>query len=277
MSKQLIGAVVLTLLPGVGQAQFEGIVESKINVTMEGQTGLGGSTATLYRGKAGSRMEMDMKAGMGAFKMTTLVLAARPGFAYLLNESAKTYVEIDTAKNEKPTAASSERFTVKKLGREKVSGFDCVHVGLTSDKGDEYEIWSTRDLGSAADYWLSQRSAAQDRTPMVRALREGGADGWPLKFLHRSGGVSTSWEVIRVERKAVPASLFDLAGYKKSEDGGMMGAMGGGQLSPEQKKRMDGARKQQEEAMKNMTPEQRKQFEEMMKKMKGATGENPRN
>jgi predicted lactoylglutathione lyase len=48
------------------------------------------------------------------------------------------------------------------------------------------------------------------------------------------------------------------------------------QLSPEQQKRMDAARRQQEEAMKNMTPEQRKQLEEMMKSMKSQGGAPPK-
>ena len=48
--------------------------------------------------------------------------------------------------------------------------------------------------------------------------------------------------------------------------GGMAGQM---QLSPEQQKRIDGARRQREEAMKKMTPEQRRQMEEMMKSGQG--------
>ena len=61
------------------------------------------------------------------------------------------------------------------------------------------------------------------------------------------------WELVKAEKRALPASTFEVpAGYKETS---MMGTM----MSPEQQKQM-------EDAMKNMTPEQRKMMEEMMKK-----------
>ncbi len=67
-------------------------------------------------------------------------------------------------------------------------------------------------------------------------------------------------ELTRVEKKSLPASLFQVpAGYKQTDT-----AIGG--LSPEQEKAMRDARSQMDEAMKNMTPEQRKAVEDAMKR-----------
>jgi Spy/CpxP family protein refolding chaperone len=87
--------------------------------------------------------------------------------------------------------------------------------------------------------------------------------------------MSTTSELVRADRKPVPASLYDLSGYKKSEEKGLGGMSGQVQLSPEQQKNVDAARRQQEEALKKMTPEQRKRIEEMMKSSQGSTP--PRN
>jgi Spy/CpxP family protein refolding chaperone len=82
-------------------------------------------------------------------------------------------------------------------------------------------------------------------------------------------------ELVKADRKAVPAALLDLSGYTKSQETGYGAAAAQMQLSPEQQKKMDASRKQQEEALKNLTPEQRKQIEEMMKKQgAGAPKEN---
>ena len=63
-------------------------------------------------------------------------------------------------------------------------------------------------------------------------------------------------ELTKAEKKSLPASMFEIpAGYTKQE--GMMGAAGV-MASPEQQEQM-------RKAMENLTPEQRKQIEDMMK------------
>jgi Spy/CpxP family protein refolding chaperone len=80
---------------------------------------------------------------------------------------------------------------------------------------------------------------------------------------------------VRAEKRALSPALFDLSGYTKSEDQGLAGLAGQAQLSPEQQQSLDAARRQQEEALKKMTPEQRRCYEEMMKSIQGA-GADPR-
>jgi hypothetical protein len=63
-------------------------------------------------------------------------------------------------------------------------------------------------------------------------------------------------ELVRFERKSVPGSFFEIpGGYKKTE-----GASGN--LTAEQQKQFN-------DALSQMTPEERKRFEEMMKKQQG--------
>jgi DNA-directed RNA polymerase specialized sigma24 family protein len=67
-------------------------------------------------------------------------------------------------------------------------------------------------------------------------------------------------EVTRVERKTLPASLFQVpAGYKETES-----AFGG--VTPEQQKALEDARSQMKDALDKMTPEQRKAYEDAMKR-----------
>jgi hypothetical protein len=70
-------------------------------------------------------------------------------------------------------------------------------------------------------------------------------------------------EVVKVDKKSLPASMFEIpADYSKSA-GGMMDMMGGmsGPQADEAKKKMD-------DAMKNLSPEQRDMIEKMMKQRK---------
>ena len=96
---------------------------------------------------------------------------------------------------------------------------------------------------------------------VVKALKDSGADGLPLKsIITTEDGTKATMEVVKVDKKSLPASTFEIpAGYTKSA-GGMMDMMGGmsGPQADEAKKRMD-------EALKNMSPEQREMIEKMMK------------
>jgi hypothetical protein len=261
MRKSLVAAAALVLAVPAFGAEFEGMLESKM--TMQGSGTAGGGSQKVWISRAGTRMEMEMGMGGGGMKMATVVLRSRPGVAYLVNDAKKTYSEIDTTKSAAPARGEEETFTVKKLGPEKVAGFDCAHVLVKGSKGSEFEIWSTRDLGTGSEYWASQRSAS--RSNLLKAMREASVEGWPVKTIHRSAEMTVTMELAKAERKAVPASLFDLSGYTKSQD-----TVSQMQMSPEKQKKMDAARRQQEEAMKKMTPEQRKQIEEMMKAGQGA-------
>jgi hypothetical protein len=262
---KLLAAAVALIAATASAADFEGVLDSKMTIQSEKQATSG--NGRIYMGKSGVRVEMQMampggQGPAGEIKMTSLVLKSKPGVVYLVNDAKKTYTEIEPSQE---TKRAPEKYTVKKLGSEKVAGYDCGHGLVTDEKGERFEVWTTKDIGGAAEFWASQRDHSGSRAAMYDALRGAGLEGWPMKWLRRSGKEGQSvFEVTRVQRQAVPASLFDLSGYKKSE-GGAMGVSQQMQLSPEQQKQMDQAMKQRDEAMKNMSPEQRKKMEELMK------------
>jgi len=184
--------------------------------------------------------------------MTTLMRFATPDVMYLINDKARTYSEVDTKKAREQAAKMTgdkdkEAYSVKVLGSEKVLGYSTKHV-LLSRPGDksEMEAWTTKDLLGLSYESMKglMRRGAQDEGSMMKALKDARAEGFFVKMVTREKGKTeplTTMELTKAEKKSLPASMFEVpTGYAKQE--GMMGA-----------------------AMENLTPEQKKQMEEMMK------------
>jgi hypothetical protein len=108
------------------------------------------------------------------------------------------------------------------------------------------EAWTTKDLLGLSYESMKglMRRGAQDEGSMMKALKDARAEGFFVKMVTREKGKTeplTTMELTKAEKKSLPASMFEVpTGYAKQE--GMMGA-----------------------AMENLTPEQKKQMEEMMK------------
>jgi len=244
-------------------AQFEGEIDMRI--TSQGMAG----TGKAFVSKAGSRTEIDLQSAQMPIHMVSLVKFAAPDVVILLNDKAKTYTEMDVKKARESASkmtGAKEPFTVKVLGSERVLGYSTKHV-LLSRPGDrtEMELWTTKDI-HGLDFetvrGLMRRGSSQDDGSLLKSLRDAGADGFFVKMITREKGKAapvSTMELTRAEKKSLPAALFEVpAGYTKQE--GVMGAAG--VVSPQAAEAM-------RKAMENMTPEQRKQFEEMMKKRQG--------
>ena len=242
-------------------AQFEGEIGMKMTMR-EGQ-----GTGKTYVSKIGSRSEIDMQAAKMPVKMTTLMKFANPDVMYMINDATKTYTEIDLKKVKEQAAKvpgkEKDVWSVKKLGRETVNGYSCEHVLVTrsEDAKTEQEWWTSKDISGLSYESMRglMRRGNQSDEGIMKALRDAGADGFVVKMVTREKGnpaAVMTMELTRAEKKSVPASLFEIpAGYTKQE--GMMGGMGV-MASPEQQEQM-------RKAMENLTPEQRKQIEDMMK------------
>jgi hypothetical protein len=91
----------------------------------------------------------------------------------------------------------------------------------------------------------------------MKALVDAGLEGFPIRWTTKGQGRGDmTMELVSAKRQSVPASTFEVpAGYTKSES-----------LVPFSNPEID---KKMKEALDKMTPEQRKQFEEMMKKRSG--------
>jgi hypothetical protein len=241
-------------------AQFEGEIDMKI--TSPGMSGLG----KMYVSKVGARTTMDLQTGKMPMKMTTLMKFANPDVMYMINDQARTYSEMNLKEVRESVAkmkSEQEPYTVKVLGSEKLLGYSTKHVLLSRpSERSEMEIWTTKDilgLNYEAMRGLMRRGSNQDDGTFLKALRDAGADGFFVKMITRDKGKpepTSTMELTKAEKKSLPGSLFEIPpGYAKQE--GMMGAAG--VVSPEAAEAM-------RKAMEGMTPEQRKQMEEMMKR-----------
>lgn len=259
-------------------AQFEGNLDMKMTMaTKDGETGGGGGTMNIAIGKGGTRCEMNMQmAGMG-MKMVMLQKADDTNTLYRIDDAKKTYTQVDLAKMREMAAVrpDTHKYTVEKLGSDTVLGYKTQHVMVKETNAGkdvtDMEMWTAKDL---LDYsTFSKMQARQGRgasgEAMLKALKDAGADGLPLKSITTTAeGTKITMEVVKVDKKSLPASTFEIpADYTKSSGGlmDMMGGMSGAQGDKAQKS-MDDAKQRMQDAMKNMTPEQREMMEKMMQR-----------
>ncbi len=254
----VLAGAVLAATPAL--AQFEGEVTFKMTMRE------GGGTGKAYVSKVGARSELELQAARMPMKMVTLMKYANPDILYMINDASRSYAEMDLKKLREQAAKSQgqkETWHLQKLGRETVNGYSCEHVLLTRTDNSkaESEWWTSKDI--AGLNYESMRSLTrrpgQSDEGIPKALRDAGADGFVVKMVTREKGDPNplaTMELTKVERKRVPASLFEVpAGYTKQE--GMLGAAS--VVAPPE------AQEKMRKAMENLTPEQRKQIEDMMK------------
>ncbi len=266
MRNIVLGLIVSTAVSGVASAEFEGVIETKITSTGGHASNATGKT---YVSKAGWRSEVEMQMpdfgqgkpgaakapGTQTHHMVMMGKLAEPGRIYSLNESTKTYAVINTNDMKTP-GQNQEKWTIKRLGKDSVAGLGCEKV-LATEEGQKRQIEACISREILTGDWLKSMESIRRGTGWMQAVKDAGVQGFPVRMVMSSGEPNsprTTMEVTRIERQSVPSSLFEVpAGYKESS---VMGTM----MSPEAQKAM-------QKAMENMTPEQRRQMEEMMKKM----------
>ncbi len=265
----LMTAALLSLSASAASAQFEGEADFKITSRREKKAPLEG-TARMYVSPSGFRMEWVMKTGSAdkkgvptEIKMTMLAALPNPDKVYLVNDENKTYSVWDTKPARDASSAPKETYKVEKLGNDRIAGYACQNARVTSSKGNAFDVCVTREFGPSGDWIAAMNRNDPETRSWLKALREQGIEGFPIRWSVREKGSSepiTVMELVSARKKALAASLFAVpAGYKQTDF-----AVGG--LTPEQQKAMGDAQKQMKEAMENMTPEERKQVEEMMKR-----------
>jgi hypothetical protein len=264
------GALLLAVSTAAS-AQFEGVADFKITLGEKGRAANG--TGKVYVARAGYRSEWQTELGASGarkdasapptIRMTMVGKSGEPDRLYLLDDDAKTYSVMDLKKmREQGKVETRETYTVERLGRDTVAGFACEKAAVTSSKGDVFDVCVSKEFGASSD-WLTAMSRRRGSGSWVTALRENGLEGVPVRWSTRHKGSTEPamlMEVTRVERKTLPASLFQVpAGYKETES-----AFGG--VTPEQQKALEDARSQMKDALDKMTPEQRKAYEDAMKR-----------
>ena len=241
MKRALLLLLCTFALPAVA---FEGIIETKM--TFAGKDAQMSGTGIITIKGLSTRMDTQMTAPKdsplptGAMKTIVIHRAEEPNVTYVLHEASKTYSKLDA--NEAPVRDAS-KYTVKRLGKETIAGRSTDHVMISQEGGEASEVWVDTKLVSSSD--LAKAFAGRgDPGGWWKALEKEGLGGVPLKLVSHdsSGKEKVVWEATKVEAKSVPSSAFEIpAGYTQGGGPGMGGAMN------------------------KLTPEQRKQLEEMMK------------
>lgn len=248
MKRALLFAVAF-FTASAARANFEGVLH--MNLASPQAAG----EIKFFISKSGYRQELSMSAPQGSLNLTTLMTPERPGVVVMINDEMKKYTEIDTRALKK-AGASSEKFKVKQLGEMTVAGYRCKNVLITGDKTGEMELCVSKELMDYDTYAMLRAGDAGDPTgeSFQRALKDAGADGFPIRSVHRGNPDGPiTMELVMVEKKPVSPKLFKIpSGYAKSE--GMMEM-----LFPAE------AMEHLEKEMENMSPEQREMIEQMMK------------
>jgi len=259
MTRALAVALCLVAVPALA---FEGVIETKMTMNRTKGDGAPEGTPTSFSGTGtisvkglNSRMEQQMAIpGMSEHK-TVVIYRADEKTTYILNTASKTYSKHEAEKSDDDSESS--KWTVKKLGKDTVAGRSTEHVQVQRAGGGEVlDVWIDKNLVSAGDLEKAFNAGGRGQSGWWGALRKEGVAGIPLKVIsHNSKGEpGVTWEATSVKNQSVPDSAFAVpAGYTESKGYGGMGAGGD-------------AQKQREQMMQQMTPEQRKQVEEMMKK-----------
>lgn len=245
MTRLLPLALAALLVPHAAlAADFEGVLSFKLSGETSG-------TMRSFVSKHGMRSEAEMQAppelqqaGMGkVLKTATIIRASEPRTVYVLDVARKTY---STFVSEPGSSRDDATYTVKRAGKDRVAGLSCEKATVSSSEGETIDVCITTEL-RADSTWM--RALAQgDEDGSDAALRKAGLEGIPVRW--SSGG--TTMELVSLDRRSVPASTFAIPeGFKKTEN-----PLGLGEAE---------TKKMMEDAMKDLTPEQRKQVEEMMK------------
>jgi Domain of unknown function (DUF4412) len=231
---------------------FEGIITGQ---PLGGPDGAGHlRSLKMFLSPTGVRMEATAGGEMGSkgagFNITMVWRVSDPNFSYLLNPANKTYLKHDITKAQQ-TAATAAPPTVEKLGTASYLGRTVQKVKVTFQGGKSQELWvdsSVRFPASALAVFGQEQG--NQRSPW-KALEKAGVVGIPVKDIDADG--KSGWEATSIEKKSLPASLFQVpSDYQEAKSAMDM-------LPAEQQAKM----KQQ---LDSMTPEQRARVEEAMKK-----------
>ncbi len=262
--KKSVLAACLALAAVSALGQTEGIAEFKSTMNTEaGKAVIGTSKIYLTKGayRAESQIDYapivqgrkDSDKAAPTFRMTMIAKLSDPDKLYMIDDPGKTYSVMDLKKmremgeSQRKDAKDRETYTVQKLGRDTVAGLSCEKALLTSSTGSEIEVCMTRDI-EATSQWISAMSRRQhDSISWMGALKDHAIEGFPIRLSVRSRGSKSggmTFELSRFEKKSIPGSLFEVpAGYKLTDSAleGMGKALG--KLTPEQRRELEEAMK----------------------------------
>jgi hypothetical protein len=164
---------------------------------------------------------MDMTGMGGRGGGMAMLHDATKGTTYMVMPAQKMYMDMTNAADraapsvERKAAAASIKMTGKK---ETIAGVECEHVLITGDDG-EHDACIAKGMGTFT--MMSNPMGGRGAAPPGWAEKLG-KDAFPLK-VQKVGG-ELDFEVTKIERKSLDASLFTVPGdFQKLDMGGRFG------------------------------------------------------
>lgn len=253
----------LSLISLPALAAFEGELNFQIASTGTGKGKVDGTVKALVS-KNGWRSEMNMAARGQRIRLLMIGKSSEKKIVYLVNESLKKYARMDINKMQQWTGKQDHReYAVKKKGKARVAGFACDEVEITEKNGDaKIDACIAKNLFRSEMTQLFQQD--QHAQGWMRDLKKVGIEGAPIRMVVRSKKqptIVTTTKLVKARKYQVPPSMFEVpAGYQQASALEVFAQTG------PQAAQMKAASEQMQRAMKNMSPEQRKMIEEMMKR-----------
>jgi hypothetical protein len=202
--------------------QFEGTVRMRAVTYGDGDSNVVGSTVyfkgTLFAAVIDPTTET---AGQGG----KFILRGDKKLMWIVVDEEKKYMEIplDKAHTGDTTghAGMKKTYTLSKTGKSRsIAGYPCDEWVADEGEGGGARIWATAGLGDMYEgvvKWFDEMSmeSATDRSRWERELAD--KKLFPLLVVRtEEGEVTETEEVVGIEKKSIPASMFEPpAGYEK--------------------------------------------------------------
>lgn len=239
-------AIIFLLIQVSVTAQKGAYLEMKLTTQKSGTSG----TMKVYALNGDSRTEMNMATSGMQINTISLTLKSTPTKLYLLAPASKTYTEVEISGSDKWVDEPKENYEITVIGKEKVNGYNTVHVKVKSKTGkNEFELWNTTELSGFADF-AKVRTQFTGKDNLWKALEAKQAQGYPVRIKSADKGETVQLDLVKAEFKDVQASLFSLKDYTK-----------GASFNP------GGNMQEMIKNMMNMTPEEREKLMKQMQEM----------
>jgi hypothetical protein len=198
--------------------------------TITSKMGNSNDTAVTYFTSSGSaRSEMRLPIpGASTNKMIVIAHAQNPKYSISLYPESKSYSLniIDTA-----LINAGQKTQVRKIGPERVNGYECIHAKLTTVSGSgmfksttTFDVWTSTTV-PGYDMYKKLVTVQGMQIQMLQSLDKAGCAGYIVKMQTAAKDYSMKMMVIKAEKKDLPASMFQIPpGYAKS-DGNMISHM----------------------------------------------------